>query len=142
GPSPEAAGGAASAGPGATPEPPLVLVVDDEEAIRRLTRTFFARSGYRVALAANGREALELLRGGLRPAVLVVDLAMPVMDGRKLLAAVRADPELARIPAVIVSAYLPPDGLDLGFPVETIAKPANLRQLLDAVRRARGLPGE
>jgi CheY-like chemotaxis protein len=60
-----------------------VLVVDDEPAIRNLERVILKSAGYHVLTASNGAEALEVLENN-EPAVMVLDMNMPVMDGRSL----------------------------------------------------------
>ena len=60
-----------------------VLVVDDEAPIRNLERIILKSAGYQVLTAANGAEALELLESN-EPAVMVLDMQMPVMDGKSL----------------------------------------------------------
>ena len=60
-----------------------ILVVDDEPAIRNLERIILKSAGYRVLTASNGAEALELLESN-DPAVMVLDMQMPIMDGRSL----------------------------------------------------------
>ena len=59
----------------------LILIIDDDPAVRSRLATGFVTRGFRVETAANGREALALLEGE-RPALVLVDLEMPVMDGR------------------------------------------------------------
>jgi CheY-like chemotaxis protein len=79
-----------------------LLLVDDSEAI--LAFETAALSGYyQVSTAANGREALLKL-AQLKPAAVLLDLSMPEMDGDEVLARMRADPQLARIPVIIVSS--------------------------------------
>ena len=58
-----------------------ILVVDDDRDIRESLRELLAEAGYAVAVAENGRVALERLRAGLRPGVILLDLMMPIMDG-------------------------------------------------------------
>jgi DNA-binding response OmpR family regulator len=60
-----------------------VLIVDDEPAIRNLERVILKSAGYEVLTASNGAEALEVLEHNA-PSILVLDMAMPVMDGRSL----------------------------------------------------------
>jgi CheY-like chemotaxis protein len=91
----------------------MVLVVDDDEDVRDAIRELLERRGYPVRVAVNGQAALEWLTADGRPCVVLLDLAMPVMDGWQFLACVRADPELAAIPIVVVSAHVAthaPDG--------------------------------
>ena len=63
--------------------------------------------GYRVVAAYDGAEALALLRDGLRPAVVVLDLAMPIMDGYAFREAQEADSAIAHIPVIVFSALRP-----------------------------------
>lgn len=81
-----------------------VLVVDDDEDIRLGAAGLLGARGYQVVTACDGRDALEQLRGGLRPHLILVDYNMPVMDGEAFCTACRDDPQLAEIPIVVVSA--------------------------------------
>src|SRR2546428_350964 len=72
-----------------------VLVVDDDLAVRESMRSVLEGEGYAVTAAENGLEALQHLRNGLRPEVILLDLLMPVMDGWQFLRELRQDPELA-----------------------------------------------
>ena len=87
------------------PAPPI-LVVEDLDDHRELLTQVLLDLGYSVTSAVNGRAALELIRDGLRPALVLLDLLMPVMDGAKFLVDLRAhaDPVLARIPVVLMTA--------------------------------------
>jgi CheY-like chemotaxis protein len=89
--------------------------------------------GYQVACAADGREALDRLRGGERPSVILLDVAMPVLDGRKFRQEQGQDPALAPIPVVVIS------GVETAASVQAAAhvrKPFAPGQLLDALRHA------
>ena len=79
-----------------------VLVVDDDPDSRTLLTLALCGAGYDVATAQNGEEALRAARNH-RPDVILLDLAMPVMDGFAFRAAQLQDPELARIPVLCVS---------------------------------------
>jgi CheY-like chemotaxis protein len=85
-----------------------VLVVDDDPSIRRMIVATLKRDGYAFAEAANGREALDAMREQ-HPAVVVLDLMMPVMSGWDVLQARERDPELRRIPVIVVSASRAPE---------------------------------
>ncbi len=91
-----------------------VLVVDDHAALRHSLQRLLERAGYRVLEAANGADALEQLRRERVHAV-VLDIDMPVMNGRAFLAARSAHPELSRIPVVVYSADPQPAGLPAGL---------------------------
>ena len=79
---------------------PLVLLVDDDEDSRGLYAEYLTSTvGYRVAEAADGRQAVEAA-GELGPDVIVMDLTLPVLDGREAMLALRADPKTSAIPIV------------------------------------------
>lgn len=80
-----------------------VLIVDDQEAIRALLTRRLRKQGYTVSLAENGRHALERLRAR-RFDLVLLDLLMPEMDGVEVLRQLKADPELAHIPVLMLSA--------------------------------------
>ena len=81
-----------------------VLVIDDDEGIRDAIAEVLADSAHPVATASNGREALDWLQTHQRPCLILLDLMMPVMDGRQFRAAQRADARLADIPVVVITA--------------------------------------
>ena len=117
-----------------------VLIVDDDSAVRTALKELFETEGYTVALAANGRAALNHLRGGLRPCVVLLDLMMPVMDGWDFRTQQLQDPALKDLPVFILTAA--------GFSSETIRtqfgnipfvpKPPPHETLLALVRDAAG----
>jgi DNA-binding response OmpR family regulator len=79
-----------------------VLVVDDDPAIRGLVADALREEGYSVDLAAHGREALEAMRAR-RPATVVLDLMMPVMDGLSFLEACYDEQLCENVPIVVIS---------------------------------------
>ncbi|HVY45526.1 MAG TPA: response regulator [Minicystis sp.] len=105
-----------------------VLVVEDDVEIRDLVREVLEDEGYAVVVAEHGREAVEALESGLSPALILLDLMMPVMDGWELLDVLRA--RWSKIPVTVVSAVA--DRARLGA-VPFIKKPINLDTLIDAV---------
>jgi CheY-like chemotaxis protein len=80
-----------------------VLVVEDDADIRALLADMLEVEGYHVIEAENGAVALEKLRAGARPAVLILDLMMPVMDGWQLQEELARDARFARIPTIVMS---------------------------------------
>ena len=82
---------------------PSALVVDDEEDARELLRRMLEAEGWSVATAADGREALSFLEDRT-PSLILLDLMMPEMDGFAVVEHLRADPDLARIPVIVVTA--------------------------------------
>jgi chemosensory pili system protein ChpA (sensor histidine kinase/response regulator) len=89
----------------AAPQVPLVLVVDDSITVRRVTQRLLQREGYRVALAADGLQALERLQQE-RPAVVLSDIEMPRMDGFDLARNIRADATLAGLPIIMITSRI------------------------------------
>jgi CheY-like chemotaxis protein len=123
----------AAASPGGT----TVLLVDDDPQIHDLMGAMLTREGYRVVHAASGAQALELAKAVV-PAVVLLDVMMPQMDGWTVLGALKRDPELADIPVVIVSLLNErPLGLSLGAS-EFLTKPVDRSQLVATVRAYAG----
>src|SRR5688572_420968 len=83
--------------------PARILVVDDEPALRDVLTMVLEDEGYAVASAANGAEALAMV-AHVRPAVVITDIMMPVLDGIALCQALTTDPATAHVPVVITSA--------------------------------------
>jgi CheY-like chemotaxis protein len=84
---------------------PQLLVVDDDNDLRETLQMLLEESGFMVTTAANGRAALERLRSGARPDLILLDLMMPEMNGWDFLARVRPDATLGSIPIVIMTAH-------------------------------------
>jgi CheY-like chemotaxis protein len=115
-----------------------ILIVDDEFGIVEAIRDFLQDEGYRTVIALNGRQALELM-GVERPALVLLDYMMPVMNGGELLEKMRGKPELSTIPVVLMSAS-PPRAWQ-GLPATALLlKPFGLDELIAAVRQAVGEP--
>ncbi|MFA5147819.1 MAG: response regulator [Candidatus Omnitrophota bacterium] len=83
--------------------PKTILIVDDEEDLVKVTTFRLKSLGYNVAVGVNGQEALNLIKEK-RPDLVLLDLRLPVMDGRDVCKAVKADPELEDIPIVMFTA--------------------------------------
>lgn len=82
----------------------LVLIVEDEYGNAEVLQLLLEAEGYRVAAASNGRQALDLLRDGEKPALILSDFMMPIMNGGEFGVAVRQDAALAHIPFIFMSA--------------------------------------
>lgn len=85
------------------PKPHSILVVDDDPAVRDLLVDALSEAGHRVDVARDGEQALDRLRDGVSPCVVLTDVRMPRMDGFELSRAVARDPQLAAIPIVTVT---------------------------------------
>jgi two-component system, chemotaxis family, chemotaxis protein CheY len=114
-----------------------ILIVDDDEGIRVSLDEFLAEEGFTVRTASNGREALDMLRTGLRPSAIVVDLMMPDLNGWDFRAAQRRVPEIADIPVAVMTGFgSSPESILAVLPgVEILNKPLSLPHLLEFVRR-------
>lgn len=118
-----------------------ILVVDDVSDIRAACRDLLEEAGYSVAEAVDGLDALRRLRDPEieTPGLILLDLAMPVMDGWELLAILRTDQTLNLIPVILLSASEP--NLDPARHKPAAAhlrKPCDLQLLLQHVQRLSG----
>jgi CheY-like chemotaxis protein len=113
----------------------VVLVVDDDFDIREALSDVLASEGYSVVTAADGGEALDRLRDGIRPDVMLLDLMMPRVSGVEVIDALRKDESLRQIPVVVCSANRGYGPDDLGVH-DVLRKPVSVEELLDAVARA------
>jgi CheY-like chemotaxis protein len=119
---------------------PRLLLVEDDEAIRESLGEALQANGFDVATAANGSEALGLLRSTPRPAAILLDLMMPVMDGWDFRQVQLADSQLRDVPVVVVTAAgFSEETIRLEFgDVEVIPKPVPYLTLLAALGRVCG----
>ena len=114
-----------------------ILIVDDDSDVRRALTELLEDEGYAVAGAANGRAALEMIRGGIRPSIILLDLMMPGMNGWDFRSAQLRDPELSAVPVVVVTASgFNQDAIrtELGS-IELVSKPIQPTKLLDLIER-------
>lgn len=113
-----------------------VLVVDDDLAVVDLVAELLMAEGCRVRTAVDGQEALDIL-SRWRPQVVLLDIMMPLLDGMDVLNRMQDDPELARIPVVVISASVS----HLGRPLPAaaiLAKPFRIDDLLEHVASLTG----
>ncbi len=114
---------------------PYVLVVDDDPAIRGLVAEALREEGYSVDLAAHGREALEAMRAR-RPATVILDLMMPVMDGFSFIEQCHKERLCVDVPIVVISAVQDAMRRIHEVPVHAcVAKPFDLDDLVRLVGR-------
>jgi CheY-like chemotaxis protein len=116
-----------------------VLVVEDDPAIREWLRDALTDEGYAVEAAGTGRAALARLTAW-RPRLILLDLKMPDLDGWGFRAAQLADPAIAGIPVVVMTAMAgagapPPEAITALAPAALLRKPFDLEELLDTVLR-------
>ena len=84
--------------------PPLVLLIDDVDDNVDMYAQFLEFEGYQVETAANGVEGMERARA-LKPAVIIMDLSMPVLDGWKATRELKADETTREIPIIVLTAH-------------------------------------
>jgi len=109
-----------------------VMVVEDDASIREMVIELLGGEGLTAVGAENGEEALRRLRrDDLHPALILLDLMMPVMNGKEFRTEQLRDPALSRIPVVVMSALH-----DAEVPAEDrVAKPFDIETLLCTVSR-------
>jgi two-component system, chemotaxis family, chemotaxis protein CheY len=81
-----------------------ILIVEDQSETREALSALLTAEGYDVVCAANGQEALERLRE-TEPALILLDYAMPVMDGRQFREAQKRNPRWSSIPVILLTAH-------------------------------------
>jgi two-component system chemotaxis sensor kinase CheA len=115
-----------------------ILVVDDSITTRTLEKSILEAHGYRVRVAVDGLEALQLLRAE-KADLIITDIQMPRMDGFGLLSALKADKQLDRIPVIIVSSVEQAEdqqrGLILGADAYVVKRKFDQKELLDAIEQ-------
>ena len=125
-----------------------ILIVDDDSGIRQLLLLFLEHKGYTAKTVANGREALNQLQTDEPlPMLILLDLMMPIMDGAAFRQAQQADPRIAAIPVVVLSAA---ENMEAQAPLLTanayVPKPIEFDNLLQVVEqycprsRTHGMP--
>jgi signal transduction histidine kinase/CheY-like chemotaxis protein len=113
---------------------PVILVIDDDASIRDLMNRTLKRAGYGVVTAESGEQGLRLAQK-LKPAVIVLDVMLPKLDGWSVLTKLKSDPDLADIPVVMQSIL---DESRKGFMLgaaEYLTKPIDRRRVIDVISR-------
>jgi CheY-like chemotaxis protein len=110
---------------------PVVLIVDDDHDLREVLSYVLADNGYEMASCNNGQEAFEWLRTHSAPAIIFVDLMMPIMNGREFMRRLAKDPKLRDIPAIVMSASA---NIQVEFGAHCLPKPFNVKALIEVVQ--------
>jgi CheY-like chemotaxis protein len=110
-----------------------VLIVEDDEDLREMMAQLLTIEGFQAATVANGKEALDYLHEQDRPEVILLDLMMPVMDGWEFRRKQQADPSLAGVPVIVLSAIDPARAARVDADA-FLKKPLDFDRLLDLVR--------
>ncbi len=114
----------------------IILLVDDEPNLRELLRQMLEIGGYEVVEAVNGVDALEKVAAYL-PDIMVLDVMMPKMDGVTVCKKLRATPEFAELPIIMVSGKTQIKDVQEGLAAganQYLCKPITVGELLTAVR--------
>ena len=131
---PAPAAGAVADDPGRADGKGTVVVIDDDRRSIDLLTVYLEAAGLRVVSASDGRRGVELIRA-LKPAIVVLDILLPGLDGWQVLESLKADPATAAIPVVVVSILDERGrGLALGA-AEYLVKPVSREGVLDALAR-------
>ena len=118
---------------------PIVLVVDDDNGIRESLSEMLAEDGYSVASVADGSQALSWLRHRTQPipVVVLLDMMMPVMDGKDFLHEKARDPNMSDVPVIIITASGHCARLRHVFDVhDCLPKPFSIPRLMSAIEAA------
>jgi CheY-like chemotaxis protein len=117
---------------------PKILVVEDDIDLLQMIKTMLQAVG-EITLARDGQEALDLLRSGFRPNVIVTDLMMPRIDGLTLAKTLKNDPNIGNIPLVMLTAKSGPMDMITGINAGArhyVTKPFKAADLIDKVKKA------
>lgn len=119
-----------------------LLIVEDDADISEALQGYLELQGYEVRAASNGKEALAYLETPPRPSLILLDMALPIMDGHRVLTARKANAALAGVPVIILSAGMaamnPRDRAVYASSYDVAAflkKPVEPRQLLEVIER-------
>lgn len=115
---------------------PSILIVDDEPMTRNLLRLMLERAGFEISEAEDGLKAL-LMVAEQPPDVLLLDVMMPNMDGLTVCEKLRARPETAVLPIILLSARTSPESVKAGIEAGAtryLGKPISHEQLIQTVR--------
>jgi len=110
-----------------------VLLVEDDEGLRKAVARGLTKAGYSVATAGNGREALQLARASAPDAV-IMDVLLPDSGGLGIARAMRQHQEMRALPILFVTALSPAAVRDTLFPSPVLFKPFTYRQLVASIR--------
>lgn len=127
-----------------TAETKTLLVVDDDPAMRDCLEELLRLQGYQVLTAIDGETGLRAVRTA-RPDLIVLDVAMPGMDGFRVATQIKADPTLKHIPIILYSAILEESFALLAYETKVeyfLPKTGSIRPILVATRQLLDMPRE
>ena len=142
GPLPSVIAGWPSDKPASLPPRPRILFVDDNSDARALYAVCLEYAGFACTTAQDGREAIERIRER-RPALILMDVSMPVMDGWEATRRIKANPQTRDIPLYMLTAHVFAEHRQLAVEVGAdgfLTKPMSPDALVAEIRRALGMP--
>lgn len=116
---------------------PLVLLVEDDATMQKMALKVLRSRGFSVELAPNGREAVAMA-ARLRPALILMDLSLPQMNGWEATRAIKSNPQLARIPVIAITAHAMVGDRETALAAgctECLTKPYEIADLVALVER-------
>lgn len=115
---------------------PVILLVEDNADTSAALELFLGAHHFEVVVAGDGEQALDRLRTGPRPSLILLDVMMPGKNAYSFRAEQLADPALARIPVIVCSAAYDVGSIAAKLGVrDYLTKPLDMQRLLDSVRR-------
>src|SRR5438093_9331513 len=111
-----------------------ILVIDDDPTVHDLMRRFLTKEGFRVAIAPDGKQGIQMARE-IKPNLITLDVLMAEMDGWSVLTALKGDPEIADIPVIILTMF---DNKEMGYALgaaDYMTKPINRDRLVHVLRK-------
>lgn len=127
-----------------TSEAKTLLVVDDDPAVREGLEELFRRQGFQVLTAIDGEAGLQAVRDE-RPDLMVLDVAMPGLDGFRVATMIKSDPALTQMPIILYSGLLGESFSFLAYQTKAeyfLPKGGGFRPILTAVRQLLETPRE
>lgn len=116
---------------------PLILIADDNKGNLQTTEDYLVNKGYRVILATDGEEAINLMRLN-QPDIILMDIQMPKMDGLQAIQIIRSDPNFNNIPIIVISALTLKTDVEKCLQAganEYFIKPMRLKKLLESIEK-------
>lgn len=120
-----------------------ILLVEDNEMNRDMLSRRLARNGFEVLIAVNGQEGVDIALAE-KPALILMDMSLPVLDGWEATRQVKAHPETASIPVIALTAHAMASDREQAMAAgcdDFDTKPVELPRLLEKIRNRLGLPG-
>src|SRR5262245_25361874 len=126
---------------GRHPRSPRILIVEDDAECRQAVKDLLEESSFAVTEAGDGQVALDHMTRGLHPALVILDLEMPVMSGHELLQVMDGYERLSRLPVLVISGTPRSQFACGGAVIRFMPKPLDMAELLHVVNACLGTAG-